>query len=83
MITYLTFPQGTGRVTVMWTNSTVSYSTFKISNVEEFKKNYVSVLMRCIDDDDWVLLGTTILAKLCSCSWNGYQTINGIIKITR
>ena len=44
------------------------------------KIKYVSVVMWCIDDY-WVLLGTTILANPCSCSWNGYQAINEIIKI--
>ena len=38
-------PQGSGQVTVLWTSSTVSYSSFKIMNVEEFKKKYVSSVM--------------------------------------
>ena len=38
-------PQGSGQVTVLWTSSTVSYSSFKIMNVEEFKKKYVSCVM--------------------------------------
>ena len=35
-------PQGSGKATGLWTSSTVSYSTFKILNVEEFKKRHVS-----------------------------------------
>lgn len=36
------YPQGSGKATGLWTSSTVSYSTFKILNVEEFKKRHVS-----------------------------------------
>ena len=48
---YLISPQGSGQVTVLWTNSTVSYSTFKIPNVEEFKKNYVSCSYHVMSHD--------------------------------
>ena len=43
IIECLISPQGSGKATVLWTSSTVSYSTFKILNVEEFKKRHVSV----------------------------------------
>ena len=41
---YLIIPQGSGKATGLWTKSTVSYSTFKIQNVEEYKKKYVSYM---------------------------------------
>ena len=43
--TCLLSPQGSGQVIILWTSSTVSYSSFKIINVEEFKKKYVSCVM--------------------------------------
>ena len=41
-------PQGSGKATGLWTSSTVSYSTFKILNVEEFKKRHVSQVWVCM-----------------------------------